>query len=307
MVRSSGSRNLLLWGAVATVAVLGVSLVWGITRLRGHEESGAGAATPKPAEGVGGGGDFVDVPPLYIRKEETRYELVDGRRVLGVRLVVDHMPDAYAVKLGDREASIDDDQRLAGGEDRREVFATIDFAEGIERMRKSPGEKLRLPVEVSDKEAADNAGSIAIYLDPQRLGLDVSAGTVASPVRVEAAEDLVGQTGTQKQVIRKRRTTPAPPPYEEPVVQESVKQKTKRSEGGAPPAATVRPREVEPSKKAGKKGDEDDDAEPPSKAGRRIVAAPPAPAPQVKTSQPRCSDIRDMVERARAKAAGKCI
>lgn len=259
-------------------ALLAVGAVLGISRLGEDEAPAAASATPAaPAEAPKAGdaaGVAAEAEPLYIVKDETRYELVRGReRALGVRLVVENMPDRYEVKLGGAPASVDDDQRLPGGGNRREVFATVNFASEIERMRKNPDEQLRLPVEVTDLEAAGNAGSIAIYIDPRRLRLDDKGGTpAAGPVKVERAES----------------PDPAPP-----------RKAARKRRDVTPVRAAAGKRQAD-----GPQQTQDEVRYPPPKGGGQQPAAEPAPsskmkgAPATKGTREPCTTLR--------KAVGKC-
>lgn len=223
-------KRLRLALVILGAALLAAASVWGIARLGDADAppEAAGAPEASPAEGKAGGAaaGAAAQAPLYIVKDETRYELVRGQEgALGVRLVVENMPDKYEVRLGEGQASIDDDQRIPGGGNKREVYATVNFAAQIERMKKHPDEQVRLPIEVTDVEDAVNTGSIAIYIDPRRLRLD-GEGVPPAPGPAPATPPAAAGAEAARGNAKKRLATPARQQRVLPV----------RSAGGGPSA-----------------------------------------------------------------------
>ena len=79
-------------------------------------------------------------------------------------------------------------------------------------MKQNPDAKLPLPIEVTDQDASENTGSILIYLDPKRLGLDSpDKAEPKGPVQVSQGE--AEEVNRRKEAIKKvvsRKLAPQP-------------------------------------------------------------------------------------------------
>jgi hypothetical protein len=203
------ARKAVFWAGIAAAALLGLGAVWGITKLSGvpapDTDANVAAKAAKKAEDD----EIIEVPRLSIIREESRsYEpLNDDATVLGVHIMVDNLPSDYVVMLADREANIDDDKEVGGGQNRRKIFATIPFAAEVERMKRTR-QPLRLPIEVFENQIPENSHQVAIWIDPKKLGLNEQNKPVK---RVSSVSDRIEELKQNRGTIKKRRADVARP------------------------------------------------------------------------------------------------
>src|SRR2546421_402010 len=135
------------------------------------------------------------------------YGLVPGKDdVLGVGMVVDNVPEKFSIELGGHQAVVARNKKLPGAGNKREIYATVNFANEIDRMRKRPDESLDLLVKVFDQEDSENYETQRFPIEPTKLGLDAGKPAPKGPVKIDKGKVTVID---KKPALLKRRAAAA--------------------------------------------------------------------------------------------------
>lgn len=178
-----GTNKAVFWAVIAAALLLGLASVWAIVKMRvGAEEkvssdtsaanNNAAAATTAAATTSSVPEDGETILPVSIVSIEG-YQLVpDKDSVLGVHMIVENVPDQLNVELAGRVATIVRNKKLSGAGNKRDLFATVNFAPEIEKMARRPDTPLDILVKVIDPDDAENYETQQLTIDPDQLGLD---------------------------------------------------------------------------------------------------------------------------------------